>query len=109
MARLPVPERERAFVAYYNSTSPNDPYFVENRMRLAACVNYLMAHLQEFTIEHWLEQQGDSLWISPHFEAALYRVFAGVQIERIEQDFPISLVLDIAEEQQRLFSDHGNE
>ena len=41
--------------------------------------------------------------MSPHLEGALYRLFAGVQKERLAQDFPISVVLDLAEEQQRLY------
>jgi hypothetical protein len=102
-ARLSVPDRHRLFSDYYTAAYPADPHSLENRRRLLACADYLWRHLQEFAVEHLLEQDGDSCWISPHLEDALYRLFVGVQMGLLDTDFRISRVLDLADEQQRVY------
>jgi hypothetical protein len=104
-ARLSSPERRGLFSDYYRNTYPIDPYSAENQQRLLACADYLWRHLQEFAVEHWLHQHGDSCTISPHLEGALYRLFAAIQLEHLDRDLPISKVLDMAEEQQQLYPD----
>lgn len=108
-ARLSVPERRHLFADYYASAYPADPHSQENQQRLLACADYLYRNLQELSVEGWLEQTGDSCWMSPHLEAAFYRLFAGVQFDRLHTDFRISRVLDLAEEQQRLYPDGDDE
>jgi hypothetical protein len=108
-ARLSVPERQCLVADYYRKTYPQDPHSVENQRRLLACADYLWRHLQEFSVEHWLHQHGDSCTMSPHLEGALYRLFAGCQLEYLGHDLPISKILDMAEEQQRLFPDGDTE
>jgi hypothetical protein len=93
------------FRDYYAARYPTDPHSRENCIRLLACGDYFLRHLQEFVVEHWAEQHGDSCWISPHLEGALYRLFAGARMKQLSQDLPISIVLDLAEEQQRLYPD----
>jgi hypothetical protein len=105
-ARLANPDRARLLAGYFAEYYPADPHSNENQQRLLACGDYLFRHLQEFAVEHWLEQNGDSCWISPHLEGALYRLFAGVQFEHLGRDLPISIVLDMADEQQRLYPDN---
>jgi len=69
----------------------------------------VLIHWQEFVVEHFLSQQGDTYWMSPYLQGALYRRFAAVQLEFLDRDFPLSDVLDLAEEQQRLYPDGDDE
>ena len=96
------------FHDYYVDRYPDDPHSYENRVRLIACGDYFLRHLQELAVEHWADQDGDSCWISPHLEGAFYRLFAAVQMEHIGRDLPISVVLDLADEQQRLYPDEDD-
>jgi hypothetical protein len=108
-ARLPAQDRAKLLRQYYAEHYPTDPHSREDQIRLLACGDYLFRHLQEFAVEHWLEQDGDSCWVSPHLQGALYRLFAAVQIDRLGQDLPISVVLDLADEQQRLYPDASDD
>jgi hypothetical protein len=108
-ARLSVQERRRHFYAYYRQTYPDDLHYFENHVRLLACADYLLSHLQEFTVEHWMEQSGDSCWISHHLIGAAYRLFSVASLEHLANNIPISMLLDLADEQKRLFPKMGED
>lgn len=108
-ARLPFSERFAVLQTYYAASYPDCPHSSENRARLLACADYFLRHLQEFVVEHLADQHGDSCRISPHLEGALYRLFAGVQVDQLRCDFPITVLLDIADEQQKFDPDTDEE
>jgi hypothetical protein len=103
VAKLPDPERLPAFERYYVQNYPDDPNSYDNCLRMVHCFRYFEAHLAEFAVEHWASFERESSDVSPHLVAALYRLFTGVQPEHLGRDFPVSIVIDLAEEQQRLY------
>jgi hypothetical protein len=90
---------------YYAIHHPDDPHARDTQARLLVCCDYFLEHLQEFVVEHMARPTDVGCWVSPHLDAALYRLFAGVQIEKLHSTIPVSIVLGLAEEQQQLHPD----
>ena len=75
----------------------------EHCLRIVACVDYLLRHRSDFAVEHLADPKEGSLWISPYLHIAAYRLFAVAQLDQIHRDFPVAWLIDMAEEQQRLY------
>jgi hypothetical protein len=88
---------ENYFLEFY----PDDKFSLENRCRLTASFNYFMKHLEDFNIEDIGVVGESGSLISDHLIIALYRVFAVAPLDRLEEDFGIDKVIELAREQKR--------
>jgi hypothetical protein len=82
-----------------------ESFSFENYNRMLRCLDYFEAHTTEWAQEHLADFHADRSRISPHLIAALYRVFASITPERVATELPVAKIVDLAEEQRRLYPD----